>query len=183
MTAPPPMEKATSGSVDGDELTIPHKNESTQDEDEVKDGSGDTTMHNTWSTAPQIVHNGNAINWTGDTMEDKKRGCLAWFALALSIIALIVSILGTSIIAGILHKKISNREDTMTTPDLQYEGMEGKDEGQDILVGDYYGWQYLSWRAVGYKDDTGYGYDGGNDIQYPFHDLHVRYGDTLIFKV
>eukprot|EP01084_Bolivina_argentea_P086395 156158_1 len=137
----------------------------------VKSVSVDTSIDassigTTWQPKQNYEHDGGEINYTGDRLHDKKSNRLAWIALALSITALIVSIIGMSIVAGVLQSKLDARSETLQTPDLKYDGLQGIDDEHRIIVGDFYGWEHTR----------------RSDVQYPLHDIHVTYGDTLIFK-
>ena len=49
-------------------------------------------------------------------------------------------------------------------------------------VGGYYGCQFSLGQSIDYQNsDNGRGYQGSWDVQYPFHEIHVKYGDSLIF--
>eukprot|EP01084_Bolivina_argentea_P308575 533619_1 len=50
----------------------------------------------------------------------------------------------------------------------------------EIIVGNFFGWHYNRGRATDYNP-SGTGFQSGSDIQYPFADIHVKYGDVLVF--
>eukprot|EP01084_Bolivina_argentea_P191707 329285_1 len=50
-------------------------------------------------------------------------------------------------------------------------------ESREIMVGNYYGWNYNRGRATDYGS-----YQSGSNVQYPFADIHASYGDVLVFK-
>jgi len=109
---------------------------------------------------------------------------LEYIALALSIFALLFSIILLSSVKGSVNSQMNEYEETYNAAlnvKLHYDAVDAMDEAQTIYVGNYYGWSYAQWRGAAYRKNDA-DYQGGNDVQYPFADIHVRYGDTLIFK-
>eukprot|EP01083_Nonionella_stella_P293879 999324_1 len=107
-----------------------------------------------------------------------------YFVLSLAIFSLIMSIVILLGVYGSLKSKMSAKQqqynDALSSK-LHYESTDIMDESQIIYVGNYYGWSYANYRNAAYRSNKN-DYQSGNDVQYPLPDIHVRYGDKLIFK-
>ena len=62
--------------------------------------------------------------------------------------ALIVAIIGMTVVAIVTRNRLNEGDSMMLTQDLEYEGFVDKDESITYYVGNYYGWYQNPGRAT-----------------------------------